>query len=416
MLLLLLVLKLPATVLSITLARPVGNGVVQGRIGSSLKDIAATLAMARVFNVTFVPPPAPKHRSDASAFCQRGTCVSDLLDLSHLWKAVDRLGADENGTLLSDTLRQQVCPSGWSLATLHSPSHTGFTSSASAIGHVSKALAFARAREGGSLCAVTTKSFRFVHPPQLLSWERQGEVPAGTYGQTIRDLRQALHVPFPGASSYAAVGSLNGAVRDRHASLAVHVRRGDIADHMRAANPATLVAHVVRHASLALLQTGLFDTVSAVVVTEPNGSRDVFADGCPRSASPSLAEPVENASCSVNSSSVVDDFQLLARSTLLVVSSSSFSTMAHFFRPANEPTMVVGNAKAFFGSDPVEWPPNLISVNGSTGSKFHTTNASHAWSRNDVPGLQRLLSDDESVRRTSDALRRILRNSHLWQF
>ena len=94
----------PATVV----VRPVGDTEVQGRLGSSWKDVFATMVLAHVFGWAFVPPPlTPSWRTklrdwpdDAqqerlrASFCMVGEmkdggykkipCLGDLFDFSKL--------------------------------------------------------------------------------------------------------------------------------------------------------------------------------------------------------------------------------------------------------------------------------------------------------------------------------------------
>ena len=379
----------------IYLARPAGDNQTQGRLGSSIKDIVATMILARVLNWSFVPPLTPQHKSDHRAFCYRGSCVSDVMNFKWQWLALNWLDVT--------TLRQQqMCPSGWVQVVLDSSSFNGFVTSESAIATVLQAVPPSVQRSGG--CVLTTRCFRFAHPGQLLAWERQGILPAGIYGRVLSDLRRSLRPP-PLLQMPAPEG--------RHAILAVHVRRGDRAELEMLFDPSSLVAERVRHASAALLQSSLFDRVSAFVVVEPGNSEDVFAHGCPREMS-----GLSMQSCKVVSASMQHDFQALVRSTLMVVSSSGFSTGAHLFRLDSAPTLVVGFVKHFFSAD--AQPSNLITIGADDGvgklkdicvncdvwCAHHEMCVSNANSY--VATLKLLLTDEARIQKTSEALRRIL--------
>mmetsp|Transcript_22363 Transcript_22363/g.37017 ORF Transcript_22363/g.37017 Transcript_22363/m.37017 type:complete len:443 (-) Transcript_22363:244-1572(-) len=403
------------------LVRPVGSTHIQGRLGSSIKDIAATMILARAFNWSFVPPPTPPdnytrgtitpERKERQHFCDHGVCISDVLDFNWMWPVLNWLD-------ITKLQQQQMCPSEWVQVVLDSPSHIGFPTSESAFYAVSKAVP--PLVQGGGVCVITTSCFRFAFPGQLLAWERKGTLPVGTYGRVLSDLRRSLRPPPPLQMP---------ASNSRHATLAVHVRRGDRAKYMYDLDPTSLVAQKVRHVSTALLQTSLFDRVSAFVVTEPRLSEDVFAHGCPQERSVSSIQ-----SCKVISSSVAHDFQTLVRSTVLVVSSSGFSTTAHLFRPESAPTLAIGFTKHFFLDGIL--PSNVISINGTRDGKdikkffsfgarpsdfFRSYSASRGWKgmgelelddkhvlAKYVAGLELLLRDEAYITQTSNNLRSIL--------
>ena len=369
----------PATVV----VRPVGDTEVQGRLGSSWKDVFATMVLAHSFGWAFVPPPlTPSWRTklrdwpdDAqqeqlrASFCMVGEmkdggwkkipCLGDLFDFSKLqptrrlrgvnasskWWRHDLASHDRTTrpplpklvkppppAPLPDRVARW-CPPGWTTVVLDRTAQDGFPSAAQARAAV-RAVVPPSLEAAGNLCVVTTRCFRFALAEAASAWERAGELPAGTLAAANALMRRVWRAPPPPPPSGPPA-----------LSIAVHVRRGDRAYTIGATRltfPATLVQAAVLHAvrAAAAAATGAKARVRARIFVEEEGGDDVLKGGCPpRSDLP------KGTSCSAGAGpSAFEDFAALVRSDLLVfqTGASSFAQMALHCRAPDQPALAIG--------------------------------------------------------------------------
>ena len=271
---------------------------VGGRLGHALLDIVAGMAIAGIYNWSFVPP-GRDHLDVWRLFDFRGLAP----ELAH---------GDSESPLVRRWARAGCCPANWRSAYLKQTHWTGVAAWTTIDEYVRSKVprdAFDAAASPG-VCVEVALSFR-VMLHHVRAWEARGHIRPGVYAAVTRALRQSF---LPPRASAPAASASESAVppADAATTVAVHARRSDPVRHaMSASNDvktgkstaavAATLAHLAaslssdgsggRQPSDAAAAPGMHRRMDAVVFTEtapPKGAaaaapdeNDVWAHGCP---------------------------------------------------------------------------------------------------------------------------------------
>lgn len=356
---------------------------VGGRLGHALLDIQASMAVAALYNWSWVPPGSDHHRD-----------VWHMFDFRHL---APQLLLSEHPRSIGTWYMGGCCPPGWRHVHLRQTHWVGVASWHEIDREVRKQVPLSL-DASARVCVHVALSWR-VMLHHVKAWETQGHARPGVYNAVIRALRSSL-LPPPRKSTTNLTddASLHRLVP---ATVAVHARRNDLVRRAenatwRAASDAingrstAVVAGTVEHLATALAPAAPQSrsapcTVDAVVFTETRQTQlpppssvpsvsaavedtnDVWTFGCPKS--------VAVTHCRIASGSLHEDFWAMVTAQIFVPALSSLSFVAAYLRLAdNKPSLVtVGRPHLtptqfwmFWGPDDDALPPLVRFLNAST--------------------------------------------------